>query len=192
MKTSQSNIAEIHKVLDGHRLLCFEEFTASGLVSNLTFDLDRNSRMATLFYLHYLAELGRTEALRNFLQRLSNEGEDVPKLINDTTLHDTWHGTPLHTAASWNGDPAIAKVLVEFGADPTIQNYYQEMPGHRDSCYMIPIFNYEFSLLNEYDSSSEDGEEGAPRHYIEHPDDFLEMDRYLMSLRSDSTPRQTT
>ena len=133
-------------------------------------------RRSKIYYLHYLAQLGRVGPIRAYLRELSGRG-DVSKLINDHSQYDFWYGTPLHTAADWNADAAVARVLVEFGANPMIEDCYGDTPGGHAGTNMISPFDFELPL-------KEVGDDGEAVYYTRYPDDFTDMDRYLENLQN--------
>lgn len=172
----------IRSQLDGLRLLSFDEFVHSNVYAPYNGPanpLDESKEdliyQDKIHYLHYLAQLGRVETIRAYLQELSERGE-VSNIINDHRQYDFWYGTPLHTAADWNADPEVARVFVEFGADPTIKNYYDDTPGGTNGSNMVPPFD--LGLTVEYLD-----ENGNTVFYTRNKEDFTEIDRYLENLQ---------
>lgn len=175
-----SPLSHIRTLLYSHKLLFMDEFLASPLTHNMWIERDPNSHQAKVYYLHYLAMLGRIGPLRTYLNSLASDPDMLDSIINDHQERDFWQGTPLHTALDWNNSRGVADLFFEFGADPTITNYYKETPCQSLDSYMIPPFEFEFSLMDHSDDGSEDGEEqDNPLYYKRSEEDFGEISRYI-------------
>jgi hypothetical protein len=191
-------LSHIRPLLDSHELLSMDEFLASPLTGNVWIDRDPNSHQAKVYYLHYLAVLGRIGPLRAYLNSLASDPDLLASIINNHQEYDFWYGTPLHTAVDWNNQQEVVDVLIEFGADPTITNYYKETPGQSLDSYMLPPFQFEFSLRDHTNDGSEDGEEGEggefgevqerTHYYKRSEEDFGEINRYVQDIIRDYQP----
>ena len=132
-------------------------------------------------YLHYLCMMGRSQPIRDFIRKMKGEyylyGETIDFMLNDHSMYHHWDGTPLHTLVSWNNSPELALYLVNQGSDPTIQNYYKEIPGEdvEDSWYISP-----FQLGCEIDHY---GNEPEKKKCVSREiQDFREVRAYLKEL----------
>lgn len=134
-------------------------------------------RNTLIYYLHYLCMIGRIQPLRSFLQGCVETCGDIDWLINDHGQYDFWFSTPLHTVTDWNNDPQLAQLLIEYGADPNITNYYDSRPGRDEmGSLMIIPFTLEFDLLRiPTDQHS---------YYCRHEDEFQDIIQYLDSIQN--------
>ncbi len=94
-------------------------------------------------YLHYLCATNQKIKLRVFLRYLQGEYPNFHDIINDHNIYDFWYGTPLHTAVSWNNDVDLVKLLINYGADPYIKDYYGHNPFQGiESLYVNPFSDF--------------------------------------------------
>lgn len=180
-----TDLSHIRTLLDSLPLLSEDDFNQTdGRDLTCTLEGDQ-SPMYSLNqqetnYLHYLCMLGRIAPLKDHIEALKwrypNDLPYIHQLLNDTSIHEHWFGTPLHTATSWNNNPTLVRYLIREGADPTITNYYDETPGLLCNSWFISPFKLGIET-DDYRNNPEDG--CSVSRQI---GDFKEVMEYMQSL----------
>lgn len=72
---------------------------------------------------------------------------EIKKMVNDTTRYHSFYGNSLHVCLrqyDCNGNVEqinILKLLLSYGANPSIIDYYEEMPCEISNLELEPIIN---------------------------------------------------
>jgi hypothetical protein len=108
-----------------------------------------NENNEKTLWLNYLCAKGDIVRVKEFLAMTNY---DELKHILNTKLFEQFDGTVLHTTLYWNsGNQAIDlyELLVEHGADPCL-DYYYEMPWHnRSTRWIVPFGTYIGERFND-------------------------------------------
>ena len=125
---------------DGHQLAGFSPDHQACYSVDL---MMRDPMQSKVHYLHYLCYLARERPLCDWVAKLQteNDAKTYKTILNHSGAYHHYYGTPLHTLSAWSNSVAMAKCLVEHGADPNIMDYYQRRPGQEQmNSWFIPSF----------------------------------------------------
>ena len=92
-----------------------------------------------LYYLHYLCMVGNAQKLEKFCITLINKYGCIKKILNDNSQYGFWYGTPLHTLMDWNNNIHLTNILIKYGSDINIQDYYERYPDDISGLFIIPF-----------------------------------------------------
>lgn len=185
------SLASIRQHLDALPLLSYEAFqTTDGVNLLVSFDekdlpqVMKPRQETQGLYLHYMCYMGRFAPLRYYLETLKAEHDPTTfhAILNHTGFYEHYDGTPLHTLASWNNSPKLARYLVQQGADPNLLDYYQERPGREGGeSFCIPGFTVGCEV-DDYSNSPD-----TCQYVLRKDEDFAEIYAYLDSLQAGPT-----
>ena len=124
--------------LDVYELLSFGAFKNAGGLQEDPYTCTESGWHTN--YLHYLAFMGRTHPLLSHLEAIRrNTPQSLQAILNDTNFYNYYYGTVLHTCSNWNASEDLCQLLINFGANPFVKDYYEEMPGKNWGRYIAPF-----------------------------------------------------
>lgn len=104
-----------------------------------------------IHWFHYLVLLGNIELLKVNLESILFKKDELKDILEDTCEDFFYKGSVVHTAAYWNDDPEIIKLLV-YKANVSVDSvdYYNEFPEEdkQGKFYNLGFWWEESPILN--------------------------------------------